>query len=80
MKSQHIPRVVFGLFMLVALNIGVTVPVGAADNASSAIAGGNLIPVQPSMLKADGTLNLSNGAIGGALDLRGWDVTLDPKR
>ena len=37
-----------------------------------------MIPVQ-ALLNPDGTLNLSTGA-SGALDLRGWNVTLDSVR
>ena len=82
MKSHRIPRAAFSLVIFVAVILGVIAPtgvVGAADGASPAITSGDLIPVQPSMLNEDGTLNISSG-LNGALDVSGWNVTLDSKR
>ena len=59
--------------LLIALLVLTAIP---AAPVQAAPAGGSL-PARP--LKADGTLDLAAG-FNGALDLRGWDVTLDAQR
>src|SRR5690349_18089909 len=59
---------IFGLTLLVVLGLQAPAPTAFASSLSL-----------DSLLRADGTLDLTRGASGG-VDLRGWNVALDPKR
>ena len=72
---MSIVRVLPALFLLVFIFGSLIRTVAAAPKSSS---GSDLISSRP-LLNSDGSLRLPAN-LSGSLDLRGWDVSLDPQR
>src|SRR6186997_1249828 len=79
--SAHIHKKVLGhptRHLLVSLVAALLVVIALVGSFGIPIARAGMLSPRE-LLNTDGTLNLTTGK-AGALDLRGWDVILDPQR
>ena len=77
MNTKLINRIL-NLVVIMALMLAWLPATSATATAVSGAQAAQILPVE-TLLNSDGTLNTRTGA-SGALDLRGWSVTLDSAR